>query len=52
MSEATALQCIQCPHRGKDWKIQLDLDQPKYEKVNRDFFIEHFERLTSILNGV
>lgn len=35
--------------RGRGWKEQLDLDQPKYIKVDRFFYTENMTRLKEIL---
>lgn len=38
-------------NRGREWKEQLDIDQPKYVKVDRFFYAEHTERLTKLLDS-
>lgn len=37
--------------RGVNWKEQLDLDQPKYVKVDRFYYMEKIARLQCILDG-
>lgn len=33
--------------RGREWKEQLDLDQPKYVKVDRAFYEKNIDRLSN-----
>lgn len=38
--------------RGREWKEQLDIDQPKYIKVDRPFYTETLARLERLFESI